>query len=98
MEALDDGTRVARGEGLIAETLGEETVMLDPQRDTYLRLNRSGGLLWSRLAEPATVGELAQRLADAAGIDLQEAREDTLRFVAQMLDHGAIRVVSPEGR
>jgi hypothetical protein len=98
MDALAPETRVARREGLIAETLGEETVMLDPERDTYLRLNRTGGIIWSGLDEPATVGELAERLARAAGIEAGRAREDTLRFVSQMVDHGAIRVLSPEGR
>lgn len=97
-ERLESETRVRRGDGLIAEALGDETVMLDPERDSYLRLNRSGGILWSALSEPLTVGELAERLSDETGVDRERARDDTVRFVRQMLDHGALRLVSPEGR
>ena len=97
-ETLEPKTAVRRADGFLAETLGEETVMLDPERDRYLRLNRSGGILWSALTEPLTVEELSERLVDATGIDRERAREDTLSFVRRMLDHGAIRAVSPGGR
>jgi Coenzyme PQQ synthesis protein D (PqqD) len=87
---------VSRADGLIVETLGEEVVMLDPGSDRYLRLNPTGRLLWEALSQPATVAELGERLAGAFGISPARAREDTIAFVASLMEHGAVRV-SPEG-
>jgi hypothetical protein len=91
-DQLGPNSRLARAEGLIVETLGDEVVMLDPERDRYLRLNRTGGLLWNELEQPATVAELADRLAGAAGIAPERAQEDTLAFVGLLIEHGAARI------
>jgi hypothetical protein len=85
-------TTIARADGWVIETLGQEVVMLDPERDSYLRLNRTGSLLWNRLERPATVADLAAGLAAAEGIPPERARADTIAFVEQMIEHGAVRV------
>ncbi len=91
-DQLGPNSRIARAEALIVETLGDEVVMLDPGRDRYLRLNRTGGLLWNELEQPSTVAELAERLAAAAGISPERAQEDTLVFVGHLIEHGAVEI------
>ncbi len=89
--ALTPSSTVARAEGWVVETLGEEVVMLDPRSDRYLRLNRTGGRLWDALEEPLTVAELADRLAEAEAISAERAQEDALAFVNELIGHGAAR-------
>lgn len=91
MPALGPNSTIERAEGWVVETLGDDVVMLEPDRDRYLRLNRTGALLWSALDEPATVSELVQRLAEAEGISHERAKEDTLAFVTDLIEHGAAR-------
>jgi hypothetical protein len=88
---LQPQTRVARSDGWVMETLGEEVVMLDPERDRYLRLNRTGSVIWYMLDRPATIAELADRLARSEGIAAKRARSDTIAFVERMIEHGAVR-------
>ena len=89
---LEPDSTVARAEGWAVETLGDEVVMLDPSRDRYLRLNRTGALLWSALEAPATVEELAGRLADAEGIPAERANRDALAFLSSLIEHGAVQL------
>ena len=53
-----------------------EVVILDLATQRYLALNRSGALLWEMLAEGATRDDLVASLADAYGIDRDEAARD----------------------
>jgi hypothetical protein len=95
-EALDRTSTIARAKGWVVETLGGEVVMLDPGRDRYLRLNRTGSVLWGALEEPATVNDLAARLAEAEGIPAERATADTIAFVTDLIEHGA--VLGPQSR
>jgi hypothetical protein len=92
LERLSPQTRIARKDGLIVESLSGQTVMLDPERDRYLRLNETGGMLWEALAEPRTLAELGAQLADQAGIDPERAATDATAFVRGLLEAGAARV------
>jgi len=86
---LGPNSTIARANGWVVETLGSELVMLDPARDRYLRLNRTGGLIWVAMEEPATVAELAAGLAETEGIPRDLARRDVIAFVSNLIDHGA---------
>lgn len=90
---LDPNTRIVRKEGLIVESLSGQTVMLDPERDRYLRLNETGGMLWEALAEPRTMADLGAHLAAQTGVDAERADADATAFVRGLLESGAARIV-----
>jgi hypothetical protein len=93
-DELGETATVARAEGWVEETLGSEVVMLDPARDRYLRLNRTGGLLWTALEKPATVAELTERLATAEEIPADRAKVDVLAFLTKLMEQGAVQTRS----
>jgi Coenzyme PQQ synthesis protein D (PqqD) len=68
-------------------------VMLDPRTDRYLRLNATGKVIWEGLAEPATVAELAQVLAEQTGVDIDRAEADAASFIEGLVELGAARPV-----
>jgi hypothetical protein len=93
-ERLEAKTRIARKDGLIVESLSGRTVMLDPERDSYLRLNETGAMLWEALAEPRTLADLGAHLVDRTGIDSERAEADATAFARELLELGAARIES----
>jgi Coenzyme PQQ synthesis protein D (PqqD) len=85
-------TVVARSAGVLAETVLGETVILDVAADRYARLNRAGDVLWKRLAEPATVAELAAVLVTRYRLAEDRALRDATALVRQLADRGLVTV------
>ncbi len=83
-------TTVSRAEGVLAENVLGETVILDVAADRYVRLNRSGAVLWERLAEPATVAELAGVLVARYRLAEDRALADATALVRQLRERGLV--------
>jgi len=56
-------------------------------------LNEVGSWLWTQLAGPRTVEELAAAVTDEFDVDESQAREDTASFVEDLLEAGLVREV-----
>lgn len=81
---------VTRSDRVIVEEVGGETVMLDLDGDTFLRLNDAGAMLWDALAEPRRAGDLAAVLERAYGIGESDALGDVGAFVADLRGRGLL--------
>lgn len=88
MSELDRATVVRRAPHVLGEAVGDVVVVLDPDADAYVRLNRTGARLWQALEEPQTVGALAEGLERAYGLDADRALADTTRYVADLVARG----------
>ena len=71
---------------------GEEAVVLDVAAARYHGLNASGALLWERLADWTTGGELAAVLAGSFGLTPADAARDVARFLTGCADAGLLEV------
>jgi len=85
-------TVARRSEDAITGRLFEETVILDPQTDRYVRLNRTGTRLWEELERPATVAALAARLEREFGLDPERARADVVAFLRDLRERRLIEL------
>ncbi|MCS7260399.1 MAG: PqqD family protein [Anaerolineae bacterium] len=67
---------------------GEDgAILFDPDRDEAAILNPTGRVLWSLLAEPRTVEELAAYLvAHYEGVTPEQARQDVIAFLGSLRD------------
>jgi hypothetical protein len=83
---LSPHTRVSRAPNALAERVRGATVVLDPDRGRYVRLNATGGILWDALDEPTTIEGLAGRLAGDYGIDVERATADASAFVTALAE------------
>jgi hypothetical protein len=81
---------VTRSDRVIVEEVGGETVMLDLEGDTFLRLNDAGTMLWDALTQPRPVSELAAVLESAYGIGEPQALADVGAFVADLRGRGLL--------
>lgn len=70
-------------EGAVAwRKVDDEVVLLDLERSAYLGTNPAATLLWHRLDEGATEGQLVDALVAAYGIPREQARTDVEAFLA----------------
>jgi hypothetical protein len=67
-----------------------EVLALDLGRSVYLRLNKSGALLWERLAPGATRTELIETLVGAFPVDAEQAATDVDDFLSSCRQRGLI--------
>jgi len=87
-----DGARTAWRE------MGPEAVVLDLGRSVYFGLNRSAGVLWSRLLTGATHTELVEALVAAAPgpPGPRQAAADVSSFLAAVTAEGLLPRVVPD--
>ena len=86
MDAIQIGseTTLRRTERAVHGELPEETVLLDVDAGTAVRLNSTGAWIWERLEQPHQVSELASGLAERFEIDEGRALGDVLAFAREM--------------
>jgi len=70
--------------------IDEKVIALDFQNSLYLRVNRSGGLLWAALSQGATREELMQALVSEYSLDEAAAGSDVDAFIAALRAQGLI--------
>lgn len=81
---IEAGTTLRRTERAVHGDLPEETVLLDVDAGTAVRLNPAGAWIWDQLEEPCQVGELASGLAQRFEIDEGRALGDVVAFAREM--------------
>jgi hypothetical protein len=96
MTTLSENVRYRRTEAFVARAIAGETVLVPIRRqigdlESIYTLNEVATFIWERLAEPATVAEIARALEEAFAGDPAEMRSDLDTFLAELLDLGAIR-------
>ena len=75
----------------VADTL--VIVPVGPATATFpgmIHVNETGAFLWGRLETEQTLTSLAQALAADYEVSLEQAREDTRRFLQRLISAGAV--------
>jgi hypothetical protein len=81
---IEAGTTLRRTERAVHGELPEETVLLDIEAETAVRLNATGAWIWERLEQPHQVSNLASGLAQRFEIDEERALGDVVAFAREM--------------
>lgn len=79
-----------QGDDVLWRQLDDRVLVLDVSRSRYLRLNRSGTLLWRALREPRTVDELVDHLRRSYDVSHEDATTDVEGFLADLREHGLL--------
>jgi len=79
---LPEDAEFSAREGLVAESIEGETVILDLDADEYFSLNEVAGALWSLLEEGADVDTLVGEITETYDVDEARARNDVRTFLA----------------
>ncbi len=83
--------RVRQADRVAARVVGGKAVVVVVDRGKLHTLNATGTFAWER-CDGRTVGELADALAEAWGIDRTQALSDVRRFVEELAAAGALLV------
>jgi hypothetical protein len=83
-KTIEAETTLSRTDRAVHGDLPEETVLLDVDAGTAVRLNSTGAWIWDQLEEPHQVGELARGLAERFEIDEGRALGDVVAFAREM--------------
>lgn len=68
------------------------TIVLDPYNAKTHELNSSAFFIWESFAEGASVTSVTSRLADRYNLTQENARQDALVFVEQLLGSNLIEI------
>ncbi len=82
--AIEAETTLRRTDRAVHGDLPEETVLLDVDAGTAVRLNSTGAWIWEQLEQPRQVSELASGLAARFEIDEGRALGDVVAFAREM--------------
>ena len=66
--------------------IGDELVVLHMGTATYMTVNGSGRVLWNRLVDGATRGDLVDALVERYGIDQDQATRDVDAFLESVTE------------
>jgi hypothetical protein len=94
---IERDTAVRRLDSAIAERTGEDTLVVKPDSDRYVRLNRTGTWIWDALATPSRVDELAAGVAREFGISRSDALRDVRAFLDQLAEQGFVNPAKSAG-
>lgn len=86
MEGVEIGaeTTLRRTERAVHGELPEETVLLDLESGSAVRLNTTGAWIWEQLDRPRRATDLAAGLAERFEIDETRALGDVVAFAREM--------------
>ena len=87
---LTDKTLLGRCKDILANEVGNDTVMMSIEKGKYYGTNKTGSYIWKILDIPMTFGDLCSRLAADFNITTAKCAEDMLPFIEQMEKEGII--------
>jgi hypothetical protein len=81
--------------GVVYRIVDGEAVLVLPEKAQVKVLNEVGSLIWTLVDGSRTVAQIAAEVCARYEVEPVAARTDTLRFLGQMADRGALSL-SPE--
>lgn len=73
---------------VLARRVGEDTVILDVDGNTYYSLGEVGSLVWELLAQPRTIDEVCEAVIDRYDVESTQCHADVEALLADLLAHG----------
>ena len=83
--------RWIRDDDVIATDLDDELVLLNPATRAVYSVNGTGREVWNRLADPASVAELASALVARFAVDEATATRDVGTLIDELVTAGLVR-------
>lgn len=86
---------VARSPDVLSQELGEETVLLDLNSESYFGLNEVGTRVWELIPEVANLEDIYKRLLAEYEIDETALLNDLRQLIDDCSDAGLITLARP---
>lgn len=76
----------------LAERLGEEIAILDPESGLYFGLNNVGARVWELLQEPKSLRDVTGEILKEYEVDPAKCQTDVLALASRLLNAGLVEV------
>jgi hypothetical protein len=86
-------TIVCRLDATLASPLGNETIVMNIDDNSYHILNTTGTRLWTLLTKPIAISELCDKLVAEFAVSRDQCVQDVSVFVENVIAHGLVQVV-----
>lgn len=87
---LTEDSRLRPADGVLSRILGGEAVLVSLGSGEYFGLNAVGTRIWELVGETGRVGDVVQALEDEYDVAAEQAREETLALLAELLERGLV--------
>ncbi len=84
--------RVRMSSGVLAQRVGQETVLLHLATERYYGLDETGTAMWEALLGSASIGEAFERLLAQYEVDPEELRRGLIGFIEELRADGLVDV------
>jgi hypothetical protein len=91
--AFGTHARVVRRRRLVAATVGEKLVMLDPASGAYFGLDACAEAIWAALDRPRHLEEVCTVVGERFGTEASSWEAEVRAFVEELLDAGLVELV-----
>ncbi len=81
-------TVVARGSEHVETRMAGQTVMMSIPRGKYFAIAGTGQRVWDCLAEPASIGQIVDRLVREYEVERDRCEADVIAFVTELMASG----------
>lgn len=88
-------TVIMRGSEHVEAEMAGQTVMMSISQGKYYALEGTARRIWELLAEPASVGEIVERLMAEYEVDREQCTREVTGFVRELIENGLLEERRP---
>lgn len=89
---MDHSSLVAASKDSVSTQLDGEEVILNMTSGRYFGLNDVGALVWGKLKDPVSVGELSKAIQDEYDVEAEQCDKDLDGLLEQLIEKGLVEV------
>lgn len=90
MIEIAESDRFSPREDLVLEEIEDEVVILDLKSNNYFGLNPVARLVWQKLDQDSSVGEIIKVIAEQFEVERQQVADDVRDFLREALAAGLV--------
>ena len=90
-------TILKRKQDQLFSEIDGEVVMLSVENSEYYGMDKVGSQIWQLIEKPVTLKQLIGMLMDEYEVSEEQCKEDTLKFIEQLMEKDLVEVTSPSG-
>jgi hypothetical protein len=89
---ISSNSLVVAADSQVSCELSAETVVLHFNKGAYFGLNELGTVIWQKLQQPRTAGQIRDAIVEQYDVDKVQCEQDVLQLLNQLHDEGLIEI------
>ncbi len=83
---------VTRGADAAWQVVDDKVVVVTPRSREIHILDGTGGTIWNRISEPATLSAVVDAVCEEYDVDRETAERETREFVSDLVEKGVVSI------